>query len=158
MGIQQQISLLYDKKREIETEIAGLKVREETERRRFREAAAAADGLDERVKDLEEQVVAVQKLSDEAVTVCHQLINQTTETMQESERMIEASEQILIALQAEITVQELVLKGFERREKERLAHVAKETERLDTMRVDLHLYKERLQEKYYELGLGKLNL
>lgn len=156
--LQQVLTPVYQKKKELEAEIAALAQKRDIEKRRCDEAVEAADAVHKRLKDLESTIELVGKHGEEIVGNLSRIIDEAKLTVDSSVAVIDNTMNILNKLDGEINVKIASVKKLDGEEKARIQKINLENDKLDVRRRDLQIYFDRLQKRFDEHGLGKLIL
>ena len=154
----QALTPLFEKKRELETKIVTLKSQCETDERKTGEAAEALTDLNTRLNSLNKTIEEVEKLGDEAVSAVSKVIEGAEEATSAATRAVEGAYVLLGGLESRIAEKEVQLTKTTEEHRARIEEINAENGKLAVLKKDLDIYHDRLQKKYYELGLGELIL
>ncbi len=149
---------IYEKKRKLEQEVGELAVSRDTSERKAKEAAEAVTDLNDTKSKLERLVETVLEVAQKALGVLTDIVTQGSNAVNTANGAIDLAQAVLTGLKAKIEAEEAVLEGILATQKTRLEEIAVENEKLGLRERDLDIYKARLQARYDELGLGKINL
>lgn len=149
---------IYEKKRQLETEMAALAVSRDTSKRTAEEAAAAVTDLNDTKSRLEILVDGIIGTAHDAIELLKSILTRASSAVNRANEAISMAETLLTALKARIEREEVVLSEILASQKERMGEITRENDKLGQRERDLDIYKSRLQAKYDELGLGELKV
>lgn len=149
---------LYEKKRELEAEIVSLKSQCEVNNTKAKGIAEQVTDLNETFKKLEDFIDRTEKLGMEALEAVESVITEGVEALQQANKGVDTAIALLDRVTAEIDKKEAKLTEIEAQKKDRIKEINRENEKLEVKKRDLDIYFNRLQNKYYKLGLGELVL
>lgn len=156
--ISTKIFELGERKRELELETNKAQSIYDVETKKAGEAAVAATALQQRVEDLVVSVEEAEGLGLEGVKKASEAIASATEILREIGKISEGALESVKKVDAVIAKRMEELKLAKEEDAQRTLLIVKEGEKLNILKKDLDIYRNRLQTRYNELGLGELIL
>ncbi len=152
------ITALAQRKRELETELAGLKSQNEIAARKGAELAEGATALVERIRDLEKQILDLDTAATDAIESAKNASRKASETFSGINTLLDDGLRLLEAITKKADDQAKRHGEFLEEEKTKREYLLEEGVKLDVRKKDVEVFKKRLQEFYTKHNLGTVIL
>lgn len=153
MARAQTLQPVYQKKRELEAEVAALAVSRDTAKQQAAEAVEAVGALEERRKGIAGLIDGLVATAKEALAILSATVAQAASVQKTASDAVSEAKTALRSLELRIEQEGIVLAQIRDEQKARLAEIARENDKLGVRERDIDVMRVRIIRRAEELGI-----